>query len=342
MSDTEKEVNLEKEEKKPKFSYSRLDKYKNCPFAYWLTYVEHHYSKGAGLAALFGTLVHMVLENIGNNIRLGEPIDYDALKETFRTINVAKKDPMDREGDIYGSEVLSKLYPEEWYDCNTKSGKNYDMKADDFIYSGIYRLMFYMEEHPTYKIVGCEVPFDFEWEGHLFCGFIDRLLYDTATDTYIIQDIKTRDTPFSQSELTTPLQFVVYTMALQKMYGEDVKVLCEYDLPIADVYQSAGSKGFVDRGQKKLRSLFEGIEDEFYDPHPSPLCYWCNFRTGGKTPKELCEPLCPYYALWTPNYKNFKDTFIEFKSIKNYAKDLDKMLKIHETRNSSDDDEIEI
>ena len=42
------------------------------------------------------------------------------------------------------------------------------------------------------------------------------------------------------------------------------------------------------------------------------------------------------------NYKNFKDTFIEFKSIKNYAKDLDKMLKIHEARNSSDDDEIEI
>ena len=52
--------------------------------------------------------------------------------------------------------------------------------------------------------------------------------------------------------------------------------------------------------------------------------------------------MCPYYALWTPNYKNFKDTFIEFKSIKNYAKDLDKMLKIHEARNSSDDDEIEI
>ena len=40
MLNTEKEVILEKEKKKSRFSYSRLDKYKNCPFAYWLTYVE--------------------------------------------------------------------------------------------------------------------------------------------------------------------------------------------------------------------------------------------------------------------------------------------------------------
>ena len=78
---------------------------------------------------------------------------------------------------------------------------------------------------------------------------------------------------------------------------------CAYDLPFLDRKQQAGTAGFMQRGLKKLDSLFTGIEGRNYEAGPSPLCAWCSFSPTNPEQPEEGKLLCPYYSLWTRENK---------------------------------------
>lgn len=134
----------------------------------------------------------------------------------------------------------------------------------------------------------------------MLSGFIDRILFNPKTGEYLVEDLKTKDHPFREEDLVTPLQFVIYTKALSESLNIPVeKIKCQYNLPFCDLIQPAGTPGFVDRGTKKINQIFEKINNHDWTPKPSPLCYWCNFSdTNPSQPKEG-KNLCPYYSLWT-------------------------------------------
>lgn len=138
----------------------------------------------------------------------------------------------------------------------------------------------------------------------MLSGFIDRIFYNTNTGEYIIEDIKTKEKPFSDADLTTPMQFVVYTYALAQTLGiSEDQIQCVYNLPFCDMRQPAGTANFMKRGIKKLDAIFEGIESGDYTPGPSPLCYWCPFSPTNPEQIEEGKYLCPYYSLWTREEK---------------------------------------
>ena len=293
MSEELKTELLEPEKKQEKYSYSKIDTYKNCPFHYKLKYVDGNYVPFDSIATEFGTLIHETEEAIGNAIKDKQAIDYEALKDNF----------------IKKSIELKAKYAKAWMETD-KSNRTYEQKANEYLTSGIYRLENLMKEHPEYEIIGCEVEFDFLFNGkYLFHGFIDRIFYNKDTKQFTVQDIKSYAVLLDKEKLTTPLQFVVYTLAMAEKYKASFDdISCQYDLPLCDMVQDAGTKGYVDRGIKKLEELFLGIEGKDWKPAPCPLCAWCEFsRTSefGKDPANKQYNLCPYYSLWTKDRKMF-------------------------------------
>lgn len=292
--------------KKPiKYSYSRLNTFEQCGFKYYLQYDQGHYIYSDSLAADFGTLCHKILEDIGLDLKFGRKPDYEKYKKDFYELNIPKKDQYDTEGGIFGIKILQKKYGRDFYETN-KDGISFFTKAENFVNYGMYRLEKFLDTHPGLVVWGCEQYFDVTFINHRFSGKIDRILYDEKQDKYIIEDIKTKDHPFKDSELITPLQFVVYVKALCDILGiKEDQIECYYDLPICDLRQPAGSKGFVKRGAQKLQTMFDAIEKKEFIPHPSPLCWWCQFNHGNPNSPKEGKGLCPYYSLWRPDYKTY-------------------------------------
>lgn len=286
---------------KGRYSYSKISCYDQCPYKYNLRYNEQKYISEAGVAAAYGSLVHHILQREADAIKAGKEIDYESLKADFVELNLPKRSKWDRDGDLFGTKILSKRYPKEWLDFDTKSGKNYAAKAQEFLSFGIYEFPKFMEAHPELEVYGAEVQFEFEYRGYVFYGFIDRILHEKGTDRYLIYDIKTKDSPFRDQDLVTPLQFVIYAKALREKIGENIEISCFYDLPTIHMTQAAGTRGFEARGMKKVDKLLDGVEAGDYHPKPQKICWWCEYRRKPGMPEE--NQLCPYYSLYNGETK---------------------------------------
>ena len=285
--------------RKEYYSYSRLEVFESCGFKYYLKYYLKMKAPWTdNVATAFGSAVHKCEEQIANCLKNKQPIDYPALKAEFtaKCIDIQKRF-------------------KEYNLPDGKTDKNYRDKAHDYLTHGIYRLENFIKEHPEYEVYGAEVPLRFELEGEQFTGSIDRVLHNTVNDTYLIQDIKTWAEEKDPKDLVTPLQFVIYVYAFIHQYGIPAdKLSCEYDLPLCDTKQPAGTKGFLDRGLKKVSKLFEDIRAEKWESKATPLCYWCEYSATNPNAPEETKYLCPYFSHWKQPDK-FKDWTVEHEWI---------------------------
>lgn len=293
--------NIEKEKNKEKFSYSKTEIFAQCPYKYKLIYVDKHFINQPGIATDFGTLIHFIEETMANTIKSGNQINYHTM------IDLLYKGYKDDKTEVKGVDKLIEDYPVEFYTPD-KNGRTYAEKVETYIDSGICRLEDYLATNPTLEIVAAEEPFEVEFRNYIFHGFIDRIFRDTVTGEYIIEDIKTYSAPLKADKLTTPLQFVIYSMAWKSKFP-DAKIKCAYELPLCYCKQDAGTKGFVERGIKKLNELLDEIEEDSksqeFAPNPSPLCHWCVFCKTYPNQPEEAKNLCPYYSHWTRENKDF-------------------------------------
>lgn len=289
-----------------KFSYSKLETYNDCSYKYKLRYVDKKYISSDNVASSFGSLLHKIFEIQTNNIINGEKIDYDFLKKYFVDVNVPKKNKYDRDGDMFGVSVLREKYKNEWFK-EDKIGKTYEQKADEFLETGIYRQEKYLSENPELELYAAELPFEYNYRGYCFRGFIDRVLVHRGSDNkhFEIHDLKTSSVAYDDKKCVTPLQFVIYCKALRQMFGEDILIDCFYEFPVAGEMKRAGTRGFEDRGMKKIDKLLDGIESCDFAPNASPLCHWCEYSNGNPNRPEEGKNMCPYYSLWTPTAKSY-------------------------------------
>ena len=278
-----------------KMSYSKTETYSSCPYKYKLTYVDKHFINQPSIATDFGTLIHYVEETIARTIKSGQELNYRKLMNLLYD--------GDKENNVKGIDELKKLYPED-FKTPDKNGRTYEEKLETYVDSGICRLEDYLASNPELEIIAAEEPFEVEYRGYIFHGFIDRIFKNKVTNEYIIEDIKTYSAPLKKDALTTPLQFVIYTLAWENKYP-NAKIKCAYELPLCNCKQPAGTKGFVDRGLKKLDNLLDGIEAKEFAPNPSPLCYWCAFSKTNPNQPEEAKNLCPYFSHWTRENKDF-------------------------------------
>lgn len=294
-----------------KYSYTRLSQYENCPFCYDLKYNQKKFISAESLVTAMGTLIHHIEEKISRSLREGKAPNYKDLIEELHYINFPKRNPYDTEGDIFGIEILKERFKKDYYAISEKSGLNYPAKVNQYI-ANIDRQEKFLLANPHLEIFDVEKPFEFDFQGKVLKGKIDRIIKYKNENKYQIYDIKTRDRLFEKEDITTPLQHVVYGMALKDMLGlEEEPAEYFYDLVFLQVLQPAGTKGFIKRGKTKLEKIFNAIQSQDYSPKPSPLCYWCDYSNTNPNVALEGQNLCPYYSLWTPSdRKNFKTKFL--------------------------------
>lgn len=298
------------EQIKEKFSYTKLDTFVQCPFKYRLMYKQGHYIHQEAIALDFGTMIHHIEEQIGIALRDSLPIDYDKLKNELEE----------------SSKVIKEKFPEDW-NTKDKSDRTYQEKYEYYRDNAIYRLEKRIKE-TGFKVVDLERKFEFEFKNKILGGSIDRVLYDEKTNTYIIEDIKSYSVPMEKKALQLPLQHIVYSLALKKDLGEDIKIRNAYDLPLCDLIQNV-REDFFEEGINELNETFNELELSYFEPKPTCLCHWCPFcRTNPNQPEEA-KNLCPYHSLWTRENKTMKSEFYWAGNM-NHKHLLEMYIKKHE------------
>ena len=291
-----------------RYSYSKISTYKQCKFKFKLKYLDKNFLYSANIATDFGSLVHAIEEEIALTILEEKPINYIALKNKF----------------IIESRKLALKYPIEFF-ARDKSGRTYQEKMYLYLDSAIYRLEKFLKQNPNLRILGVEQKFEYNYDDvHSFNGSIDRAFINLETDEILIQDIKTWSVPAQDSELKAPLQFAVYIMAAQNLWGvEPSKVRCEYDLPLCDIVQPALSNNIVEDGKATLNKLFKGIHAEDFKPTISALCHWCEYNplTNPSIIETKPEAVCPYFSTWQKSGDNVRDTLMTWQGLDTVAVD---------------------
>ena len=288
-------------------SYSKISTFDNCPYKFKLIYKDKHFIDSKNIALNFGTLVHFIEESMAKEfLSLGENFKYNFQIDKFINkfidifINLD-----DEENKIFGMKKLKLLYAKDFNERD-KNGLNYAEKGNLYLNEGIYRLYNYLIQNPNLRIFGIEKEFNLPYQSCNFHGFIDRIFIDKVTNTLYVEDIKTYSAPLKKSDLTTPLQFVFYALAAENLFSIPLdNIKCAYEIPLCNIKQEAGTKGFISRGIKKIDKLLLGIKQGIMEPKPSPLCFWCPFSETTPNQPEEAKNLCPYFSNWTKDVKSF-------------------------------------
>lgn len=303
-----------------RFSYSKISTYKQCAFKYLVKYKEKNFIDSSSLATEFGTLVHETEEGIAALIQTSQPVNYIYLKNKF----------------ILGCRKLALKYPNDWQKFD-KSERTYQEKMYLYLDSAIYRLENYMKQHPELCIIGIEQKFEYDYDGvHSFNGSIDRAFQNINTGEIIIQDIKTWPVPAQASDLKAPLQFAVYMMAAEQLWGVPFnKIKCEYDLPLCDITQAALSDNIVEESKPVLDKLFNGIKDENFKPTATALCHWCEYNPLTNTSILETKPnaICPYFSTWQKSGDSVRDVLCKWGGAENI--NVDRQFIISQLKQSN-------
>lgn len=291
-----------------RYSYSKISTYKQCKFKFKLKYLDKNFLYSANIATDFGSLVHETEEQIAIAIQNNQPINYTGLKNKF----------------IIESRKLALKYPIEFY-SKDKSNRTYQEKVYLYLDSAIYRLETFMKQNPNLRIIGIEQKFEYNYDNiHSFNGSIDRAFLNIETDEILIQDIKTWSVPAQSNELKAPLQFAVYMMAAQALWGIDLdKIKCEYDLPLCNETQPAQSADVVGEGREVLDKLFAGIHKCDFKPTITALCHWCEYNplTNPDIIETKPDAICPYFSTWKKSGDSVRDTLINWKDLESVSVD---------------------
>lgn len=275
----------------------------NCPLKYKLQYIEKNFDKSEAIHFDIGNILHKVLEIKYRNIIERIPNDYDYLRDI--TLNgIAEETEKDKGKFIIGiNEIREKYGKDVFVKVDPKSELSYDDKLELFF-------DYLMNDNSEdWKPIAVELPFEFIYDNKVvFNGFIDRIDQNSNGELRVV-DYKSSGKPFADKDLVTPLQMVIYSMACEQIYGTR-PIEYQYDLILLDQTQQACTKGYYDRGVKKINKVLDEIEwcsvTEDYKPKATPLCHWCSFSETNPNAEWYTKGLCEYYCLWTPEDKTFK------------------------------------
>lgn len=319
-----------------RMSYSKLDTFVNCPYQYYLKYECGYYPNNPNTLVLnVGTLCHKVLELKAQSvINKEEKVSYEVLNDVLYNGYHEKLTEKDAKGeDIAGITELKQKYDIiDWYKDN--DGGNYEVKMKRFSEEVLPNRIVEGEKQelePTdWQVAYSELPFKFYLETPLkdeikttrFEGFIDRV--DIRTNTkgeteYRVVDYKTSKKVYKSDKLATPLQMVIYGIAIENMFGV-LPVEYMYDFILINEQQQACTKGYYKRGlakiEKTLTEIFESSANDNWNSKPTPLCHWCNYCETNQDAEETYKHECQDYSFWTPEnptYESKKDDIFAYK-----------------------------
>jgi len=174
---------------KMRFSYSGLQKYKDCPFQFKCKYILNIPEPfGAAPAAAKGSSIHSVIENLDPKRPAGEQVD----------------------------ALLEQFWSPEQFESATQSEQN-KSSARDLIAT----YMAWQEKNRN-TILEPEKEFSFTFAGREMHGYIDRI-EKTPEGGLVVIDFKSgssKSAGITKKNLPENIQLNLYAMAIRELYGK--------------------------------------------------------------------------------------------------------------------------
>ncbi len=248
-----------------RLSFSRIESYTNCPAKFRYAYIDRIPGQPSPSLS-FGTSIHSVLERFYK-----QPVQKPPSVE--KMLGWLKE-----EWESEGFEGVSRTFQLEWYE-----------HARDVL------ARFHFREAPNYRLpAATEQWFDLPVDDvAVVVGSIDRVAADDHGALEVI-DYKTNKRAKTVEQVRNSLQLAIYAMACEHLYGQLPRFVTLYfvvpgipvRVPIEDVD--------LDRARRVIIETAERVRAEAYDPTPTRLCDWCDYRAScpaweGEGPEVLGE-----------------------------------------------------
>lgn len=284
-----------------KISYSQYSMWANCPKAWQLKYIDGHKIDDTSIHTIFGTAMHEVIQEwlhtLYNESEIKAKTIYlhDTLKEKLLTL-FKQHTTEDSEGNktfLADKKTLMEFYQ---HGCDILT----------------YVQTNYKKLFPTAntKLYAIEYELDIEVRpGVQYVGYIDIVTHNTATNRFVLYDLKTSSRGWTQAQKSDPTkinQLLLYKRFFaQKLGIEEKSISVEFIILKRTISESADfviprvSKFEPPNGPPTMRKMwdsFSNFVNTAFDESGNYIteqtakpskeaCRWCKFRDR----KDLCS-----------------------------------------------------
>ncbi|MBI2459585.1 MAG: UvrD-helicase domain-containing protein [Parcubacteria group bacterium] len=250
------------------FSYSQLAAYSNCPYQYRFAHILKIPTRGKEQFS-FGKTLHLVLQKL-----------FVLLNEKKGLGQADLFGAAEKSGNITFEEIL-KLYEDSWLDdwFESKQKKQERKKQGEQI------LRVFYEKHKDNwpAAIFLEKGFNFRIadgpDSYVVRGAVDRI--DRIGAGLKLVDYKTGQ-PKDKLLFRDKEQLLIYQLAIQELFKEEVKVLAFYYLENNSEVEFIGSAKDLEKIKVKIIETIREIKQGRFEAKPGLICAWCDF-------KEICE-----------------------------------------------------
>jgi len=285
----------------PRISYSQYTMWANCAHAWKLRYVDGHKIDDTSINTIFGTSIHEVIQDWLDTL-------YNKSESVAKTVYLHDTFK-DRLLELFKEHTVLNENGEKTFLSDKKTLMQYYEQGCQIL---TYVQQNYKKLFPTAntKLFGIEYELNAEIKpGVNYVGFIDIVTHNTATDRYVLYDLKTSRAGWSQSEKSDPKklsQLLLYKRFFSQQLGIDEKNISvefiilkrtimensQFTIPRVSKFEPSNGAPSVNKSwasfQEFVNKAFDNEGNYIITQSPKPskeACRWCNFRNN----KELCS-----------------------------------------------------
>jgi RecB family exonuclease len=233
-----------------RLSYSRVDTYQTCPLKFRFGYVDKLPSTPSPELS-WGSSIHAALEAWWDQKLPEPPPEDDLLQALYDSWDDAGFEGMPREEKL------------RWY-----------RHAQDVL------RRHHAHHAPVYTpAVACEEWFELDLGDDIeVVGSIDHVCRTPSGGIGIV-DWKTNRKAKPRKRVAGSLQLAIYTLAAVELWGQEPEWVA-LDFVVPGVRVTVGRDEIdTDAALAAIRDVAAQIRDELYEPTPSALCPWCDYRS---------------------------------------------------------------
>ena len=214
-------------------SFSQFSMYEQCPHKWALQYRDGHKRTEVSIHMTFGTAIH-------ESLQLYLTTMYEESKAAAERIDLVE----------HFEDTLRNQYKED-YEKNNKQHFSDSTQLREFFDDGVAIINWFKKKNGAYFskrnwwIVGCEVPIQLTpnpaFKNVIYRGFLDVVLYNEATKTIKIIDIKTSTRGWKDKEKADEvknMQLILYKQFFSQQYNFPVdNIDIEYFIVKRKIYE---------------------------------------------------------------------------------------------------------
>ena len=260
-------MDLEELRKQPHLSASSIGLYLDCSLAYKFRYVEQIPVESVSDALVFGSAIHVVMENFYNSLMIGTRLPTDALVDLWELIwkqKAGDRDDIDwKKGNTFEKSL------------ETGAGL---LKAFSQKFEVVDTAIIGVEEAFSFKIKGLDVP---------VIGVFDLVLQDLASGLVTIVDHKSRAKTLTEKDANESLQATIYAIAARKNGFKGNDLLLRFDCllklkePRFEQVYTTRSELEMYQVARLIKQVWQGIQAGIWLPNlGSWKCSGCGYKTA--------------------------------------------------------------